>query len=116
NSSLLFSRTFYEALASDRSVQRAFDCACESLQAKGLEGSDAMVLQVQNGMSAEVPFLSSMGFFKEGVVAPDTDSILGELSSRFEAKTNSLSSLTHWIWSSELTINNWRRRLVRSWA
>src|SRR5205807_2580710 len=83
NSSLLFSRTFYEALASDRSVQRAFDCACESLQAKGLEGSDAMVLQVQNGMSAEVPFLSSMGFFKEGVVAPDTDSILGELSSRF---------------------------------
>jgi hypothetical protein len=67
DSLLLFSRAFYEALASDRSVRRAFDYACESLQAKGLEGSDTLVLRVQSGMSADVPFLSSMGFVQKSV-------------------------------------------------
>ena len=64
---LLFSHAFHEALASDKSVQRAFDNARESLKTKGLEGSDAMVLRVQSGTSAKVPFLSSMGFAKKSV-------------------------------------------------
>lgn len=82
---LLFSRTFYFALASGRSVQGAFDNACDSLAAQGLDGSDAMVLRVRSGMSAEVPFLSSMGFlkrtFKEALQAH-----LAEISSHFFEK------------------------------
>jgi len=81
---LLFSEAFYEALASNRSVQGAFDNARESLKTLGLEGSEDMVLRVRSGTSAEIPFLSSMGFLKNGVEeAPDTDSVLGELSARF---------------------------------
>ena len=64
---LLFAEFFYEALASDTSVQGAFDNARESLKTLGLEGSDAMVLRVQNGKSATIPFLSSMGFLDEGI-------------------------------------------------
>jgi len=81
---LLFSEAFYEALASNRSVQGAFDNARESLKTLGLEGSEAMVLRVRSGTSAEIPFLSSMGFLKKGV--GDTskpDSVLAELSARF---------------------------------
>jgi hypothetical protein len=63
----LFSRIFYKALASDRSVQGAFDNARQCLKTKGLKGSDAMVLRVHSGTSAEVPFLSSMGFLKKNV-------------------------------------------------
>jgi hypothetical protein len=81
---LLFSEAFYEALASNRSVQGALDNARESLQTLGLEGSEAMVLRVRSGTSAEVPFLSSMGFLKNGVEElSKTDSILAELSARF---------------------------------
>jgi hypothetical protein len=81
---LLFSEAFYEALASGKSVRGAFDNAHEWLRTKGLEGSDAMVLRVRSGASAEVPFLSSMGFLKKSVEeASETDSVLGELSARF---------------------------------
>jgi hypothetical protein len=81
---LLFSEVFYEALASNRSVQGAFDIARESLKTRGLEGSEAMVLRVRSGRSAEVPFLSSTGFLKNGVEElSKTDSILAELSARF---------------------------------
>ncbi len=83
-SSLLFSKVFYESLASDRSVQGAFDNARESLKTQGLEGSDAMILRVRSGRSAEVPFLSSMGFLTKGVEEESkTDSVLAELSARF---------------------------------
>jgi hypothetical protein len=64
---LLFTKVFYEALASNKSVQDAFDIAGECLKTEGLEGSDAMVLRVQSGTSAEAPFLSSMGFVKKSV-------------------------------------------------
>jgi hypothetical protein len=81
---LVFSAGFYEALASDRSVQGAFDNARESLKTQGLGGSDAMVLRVRSGASAEVPFLSSMGFLKKSVdEGSKTESVLGELSARF---------------------------------
>jgi len=82
---LLFSEAFYEALASDRSVQGAFNAARELLERKGLEGSDhRMVLRVQPGTSADVPFLSSMGFLKNSVEETSkTDSVLAELSARF---------------------------------
>ena len=81
---LVFSAGFYEALASDRSVQGAFDNARESLKTLGLEGSEAMVLRVRSGTSAEIPFLSSMGFLKKGVEeASKTNSVLAELSARF---------------------------------
>lgn len=89
DSLLVFSHAFYEALASDRSVKRAFDHACESLQNKELKGSEAMMLRVQSGTNAEVRFLSSMGFVeKSGAEAPrshhsKTDSELSELSARF---------------------------------
>jgi hypothetical protein len=96
---LLFSHAFHEALASNRSVRGAFDNARESLRTKGLAGSDAMVLRVQSGKSAKIPFLSSMGFLDEGfeeapqsnrrkissryLEASETDSVLAELSARF---------------------------------
>jgi hypothetical protein len=80
---LVFSTGFYEALASDRSVQGAFDSARESLKTQELEGSDAMVLRVGSGTSAETPFLSSMGFLEEGAEAIETESVLAELSARF---------------------------------
>jgi hypothetical protein len=64
---LLFSKVFYEALGSNKSVQDAFDIAREALKRKRLRGSDAVVLRVQSGRSAEVPFLSSMGFLKKSV-------------------------------------------------
>jgi hypothetical protein len=67
DSLLLFSKIFYEALGSNKSVQGAFDIARESLKTEGWEGSDEMVLRVQSGRSAEVPFLSSMGFLKKSV-------------------------------------------------
>jgi hypothetical protein len=67
DSLLLFSKLFYEALGSNKSVQDAFDFARECLKTKGWEGSDEMVLRVQSGRSAEVPFLSSMGFLKKSV-------------------------------------------------
>jgi hypothetical protein len=76
DSLLRFSQIFYQALASGRSVQGAFDNARESLNARGLKGSEAMVLRVRTGTSAEVPFLSSMG--SSGV-----DSVLRELSTTF---------------------------------
>jgi len=80
---LVFSAGFYEALASDRSVRGAFDSAREALKTQGLEGSDAMVLRVGSGTSAEAPFLSSMGFLEEGAEAIETESVLAELSARF---------------------------------
>lgn len=82
---LLFSEAFYEALASDRSVQCAFDNARECLKTQGLEGSEAiMVLRVRSDTSAAVPFLSSMGFLKNGVrEVSKSDSSLAELSARF---------------------------------
>lgn len=64
---LLFSKVFYEALGSNKSVQDAFDIARGCLKTEGRESSDEMVLRVQSGMSAEVPFLSSMGFLKKSV-------------------------------------------------
>ena len=81
-SAILFSRTFYEALASGRSVQTAFDSARENLNTKGLEGSDAMVLRVRSGMSADTPFLSSMGFLKR-TYEQALQGHLAEISSRF---------------------------------
>jgi len=79
-----FSEAFYEALASDRSVQCAFDNARECLKTQGLEGSEAMVLRVRSDTSAAVPFLSSMGFLKNGVSeVSKSDSSLAELSARF---------------------------------
>jgi hypothetical protein len=84
---LLFSEAFYEALASDRSVRGAFDSARESLKTLGLEGSEAMVLRARSGTSAEVPFLSSTGFLKNGVEElSTTDSVLAELAARFLAQ------------------------------
>src|SRR5215204_3286418 len=50
---MVFSAGFYEALASDRSVQCAFDNGRECLKTQGLEGSEAMVLRVRSGTSAE---------------------------------------------------------------
>ncbi|MFY9622512.1 MAG: CHAT domain-containing protein [Pyrinomonadaceae bacterium] len=83
-SSLLFSKAFYEALASDRSVQRAFDNAREWLKTRRLEDSDAMVLRVQSGTTADVPFLNSTGFLKKSVEEPsNTESILRDLSAGF---------------------------------
>ncbi len=67
DSLLLFSKVFYEALGSNKSVQDAFDIACDCLKTEGWAGSDEMVLRVQSGRSAEVPFLSSMGFLKKSV-------------------------------------------------
>jgi hypothetical protein len=67
SSLLLFSKVFYGALGSNTSVQDAFDLARECLKTKGWEGSDGMLLRVQSGRSAEVPFLSSMGFLKKSV-------------------------------------------------
>ncbi|HYJ88784.1 MAG TPA: pentapeptide repeat-containing protein [Pyrinomonadaceae bacterium] len=64
---LLFSKVFYEALGSNKSVHDAFDIARECLKTEGWEGSDEMVLRVHSGTSAEVPFLSSMGFVKKSV-------------------------------------------------
>jgi hypothetical protein len=81
---LLFSEAFYVALASNRSVQGAFDNARETLKTLGLEGSEAMVLRAGSGTSAKIPFLSSMGFLKKGVgEASKPDSVLAELSARF---------------------------------
>src|SRR5215204_653249 len=67
DSLLLFSKVFYEALGSNKSVQGAFDIAREALKVKGGGRSDEMVLRAQGGRSAEVPFLSSMGFLKKSV-------------------------------------------------
>jgi hypothetical protein len=84
DSLMVFSAGFYEALASDRSVQCAFDNGRECLKTQGLEGSEAMVLRVRSGTSAEVPFLSSMGFLKNGVgETSEIDSVLAELSASF---------------------------------
>jgi hypothetical protein len=81
---LLFSEVFYEALASNRSVQGAFDLARDSLQTRGLEGSEAMVLRVRSGTSAEVPFLSSTGCLNNGdEELSKTAALLAELSARF---------------------------------
>ena len=67
DSLLLFSKVFYEALGANKTVQDAFDIARGCLKTEGGEGSDEMVLRVQSGKSAEVPFLSSMGFLKKSV-------------------------------------------------
>jgi hypothetical protein len=84
DSLLLFSEAFYEALASGRSVRGAFDNAHAWLKTRGLVGSDAMVLRVRSGTSADVPFLTSTGLFKKSVEEPsNTDSILRDLSARF---------------------------------
>jgi hypothetical protein len=64
---LLFTEVFYQTLASGSSVRRAFDSARDSLKQQKPEESDAMVLRVQRGTSASVPFLSSMGFIKKSV-------------------------------------------------
>lgn len=64
---LRFSKVFYEALGSNKSVQDAFDIARKALKTKRLRGSDAMVLRVQSGRSAEVPFLSSSGLLRKSV-------------------------------------------------
>lgn len=85
DSAILFSSTFYEALASGSSVQSAFDSARETLQTKGLEGSEAMVLRVRSGTSAEVPFLSSQGFAKKSVEQA-LDSHLKDISSRYSQR------------------------------
>ena len=66
-SALPFSKTFYETLASGKSVQAAFDNAREYLRVRGLAGSEAMVLRMQSGTSAGAPFLSSMRFLKKSV-------------------------------------------------
>ncbi|HBB87922.1 MAG TPA: hypothetical protein DC047_09930 [Blastocatellia bacterium] len=81
---LLFTHVFYEALASGRSVRGAFTNARAWLKTKAPEEFDSMVLHVQPGTSAEVPFLSSMGFLKKSAdEAFKTDSVLAELSARF---------------------------------
>src|SRR6185503_9467152 len=66
-SAALFSHVFYEALASGRSVQSAFDNARKRLKAKRRKGWDELVLRVQSGTNAEAPFLSSMGFVTKSV-------------------------------------------------
>ncbi len=84
---LVFSRAFYEALAADMSVQRAFHFACESLKRAGLEGSDAMVLRVRSGMNAEVPFLSSMGLLDKAPQSQQGNiSVLSELATKFDSQ------------------------------
>ena len=106
---LLFCTLFYEALASGRSVRRAFDYAHDQSTTNGLEGSDRMVLRVKSEASAEVSFLGSLGLLEESVEeasqrrqrkipsdyfeepssnkqalgASNTDSVLAGLSARF---------------------------------
>jgi hypothetical protein len=62
---LVFSHSFYHALASGKSVQGAFELARERLRAAGLAGSDAMVLRIRNGNDATIPFLHSEGFLEK---------------------------------------------------
>lgn len=65
DSLLVFSRSFYDALASGKSVQEAFELARERLKAQGLKGSNAIVLRVRNGSDAAIPFLHSEGFLEK---------------------------------------------------
>lgn len=63
----LFTRFFYDSLATGGSVQGAFDGACTWLKTNNRTDAGEMVLRVQTGTDAQEGFLTSMGFLERSV-------------------------------------------------
>ncbi len=56
----VFAATFYQEIANDRSVKKAFDLACKQLKASKISGAETPELLVREGVDSTEPFLSQM--------------------------------------------------------